>query len=126
MGPAKLEHARARPRPGDPELDVLFRPERVEAADELAAAADPDHLGCAAEHQRAGGRTLGRGEQMPDALAHLDDWIEPGIGEQLGNEVAERVLALPRVAQVRVDFVFDPPWDRSMMTEAARLAVGLL
>ena len=49
-----------------------------------------------------------------------------GMGEQLANEVADRVLALPRVACVHVNVVFDPPWDRSMMTEAARLALGLL
>jgi probable FeS assembly SUF system protein SufT len=49
-----------------------------------------------------------------------------GMGEQLGNEVADRLLALPRVGEVRVDIVFDPPWDRSMMSDAARLSLGLL
>ncbi len=49
-----------------------------------------------------------------------------GMGEQLANEVADRVLALPRVGCVHVNVVFDPPWDRSMMTEAARLALGML
>lgn len=49
-----------------------------------------------------------------------------GMGRQLADEVAERLLALPRVARAEVDVVFDPPWDRSMMSEAARLALGLL
>lgn len=48
-----------------------------------------------------------------------------GMGEILAEEVADKVLALPRVAEVTVDMVFDPPWDRSRMTEAALLTLGL-
>ena len=48
-----------------------------------------------------------------------------GMGEILANEVADKVLALPRVAEVNVDMVFDPPWDRSRMSEAAQLTLGL-
>ena len=48
-----------------------------------------------------------------------------GMGEILANEVADKVLALPRVAEVTVDMVFDPPWDRSRMSEAALLTLGL-
>jgi len=48
-----------------------------------------------------------------------------GMGEILAEEVADKVLALPRVAEVNVDFVFDPPWDRSRMSEAAQLTLGL-
>ena len=47
------------------------------------------------------------------------------MGEILAEEVADKVLALPRVAEVTVDMVFDPPWDRSRMTEAALLTLGL-
>jgi metal-sulfur cluster biosynthetic enzyme len=48
-----------------------------------------------------------------------------GMGEALGNEVAEKVLALEPVGEVSVDLVFDPPWDRSRMSEAALLALGM-
>ena len=48
-----------------------------------------------------------------------------GMGEALGNEVAEKVLALEPVGEVNVDLVFDPPWDRSRMSEAALLALGM-
>ena len=48
-----------------------------------------------------------------------------GMGEILAEEVADKVLALPRVAEVTVDFVFDPPWDRARMSEAALLTLGL-
>ncbi|MEO5733334.1 MAG: putative Fe-S cluster assembly protein SufT [Rubrivivax sp.] len=48
-----------------------------------------------------------------------------GMGEILAEEVADKVLALPHVEEVNVDMVFDPPWDRSRMSEAAQLALGL-
>lgn len=48
-----------------------------------------------------------------------------GMGEVLADEVADKVLALPRVAEVKVDMVFDPPWDRSRMSDAALLSLGL-
>ncbi|AOJ68254.1 MULTISPECIES: putative Fe-S cluster assembly protein SufT [Burkholderia] len=48
-----------------------------------------------------------------------------GMGEALADEVADKVLALPFVGEVNVDMVFDPPWDRSRMSETAMLALGL-
>lgn len=48
-----------------------------------------------------------------------------GMGESLATEVADKVLALEEVGEVKVDMVFDPPWDRSRMSEAAQLALGL-
>ena len=48
-----------------------------------------------------------------------------GMGELLAEEVADKVLALAGVGEVKVDMVFDPPWDRSRMSEAAQLALGL-
>ncbi|AIP51941.1 putative Fe-S cluster assembly protein SufT [Burkholderia pseudomallei] len=48
-----------------------------------------------------------------------------GMGEALADEVADKVLALPFVGEVNVDMVFDPPWDRSRMSEAAMLTLGL-
>jgi probable FeS assembly SUF system protein SufT len=48
-----------------------------------------------------------------------------GMGDALGHEVAEKILALEEVGEVTVDLVFDPPWDRSRMSEAAQLALGL-
>jgi probable FeS assembly SUF system protein SufT len=48
-----------------------------------------------------------------------------GMGDALGNEVAEKVLALEGIGEVTVDLVFDPPWDRSRMSDAALLSLGL-
>ena len=46
--------------------------------------------------------------------------------QALPQEVEERVRAVPGVTDVKIDLVFDPPWDRSRMSEAARLQLGLL
>lgn len=48
-----------------------------------------------------------------------------GMGEAIADEVCDKVLALPRVGEITVNLVFDPPWDRSRMSEAAQLALGL-
>lgn len=46
--------------------------------------------------------------------------------QSLPLEVEQRARAVPGVADVKVDVVFDPPWDQSLMSEAARLELGLL
>ncbi len=46
--------------------------------------------------------------------------------QSLPCEVEERVRAIPGVTDARVDITFDPPWDQSRMSEAARLQLGLL
>ena len=45
--------------------------------------------------------------------------------QTLPREVEERIRAVPGVSDVKVDVVFDPPWDQSRMSEAARLQLGL-
>jgi probable FeS assembly SUF system protein SufT len=49
-----------------------------------------------------------------------------GMGEILVDDVRERLKILPTAEQVDVELVFDPPWNQSMMSEAARLEAGLL
>ena len=46
--------------------------------------------------------------------------------QSLPQEVEQRARAVPGVTDVKVDVVFDPPWDQSRMSEAARLELGLL
>jgi FeS assembly SUF system protein len=46
--------------------------------------------------------------------------------QALPREVEERVRAVPGVTDVKVEVVFDPPWDKTRMSEAARLQLGLL
>lgn len=40
-------------------------------------------------------------------------------------EVKKRVAEVPGVSDVRVDIVWDPPWDRDRMSEAAKLQLGM-
>ncbi len=43
----------------------------------------------------------------------------------LPMEVEGKVSVLPRVTRAKVDVVWEPPWDPSKMTEAARLQLGM-
>lgn len=49
-----------------------------------------------------------------------------GMGEILKIEVENKVAKISTVEDVDVELVFDPPWDLSMMPEAAKLQLGLL
>lgn len=49
-----------------------------------------------------------------------------GMGEIIRQDVVSRVASVPGVDEVDVELVFDPPWNQGMMTEAARLQLGLL
>jgi len=47
------------------------------------------------------------------------------MGPVLVEEVKDRVAMAPNVASVTVELVFDPPWSREMMSEAAQLELGV-
>jgi probable FeS assembly SUF system protein SufT len=49
-----------------------------------------------------------------------------GMGPVLVDNIRFRVSRLPGIDRVAVDLVFDPPWEREMMTEEARLELGML
>jgi FeS assembly SUF system protein len=49
----------------------------------------------------------------------------PAAGAMPG-EVEARVAAVEGVKEVAVELVWDPPWDQSRMSEAAKLELGLL
>ncbi|MBI2382708.1 MAG: putative Fe-S cluster assembly protein SufT [Gammaproteobacteria bacterium] len=48
-----------------------------------------------------------------------------GMGDILVADVRDKVLQIPKIAEADVQLVFDPPWTRDMMSEAARLQVGM-
>ncbi|MGQ3027775.1 MAG: DUF59 domain-containing protein [Ferrovibrionaceae bacterium] len=48
------------------------------------------------------------------------------VAGSMPGEVESKILALPGVRDVRVNLVWDPPWDRDMMSEAAQLELGLI
>src|SRR5215831_13710495 len=49
----------------------------------------------------------------------------PAAGAMPG-EIETKLRALDGVSDVHVELVWDPPWDKSRMSEAARLELGLL
>jgi len=48
------------------------------------------------------------------------------VAGSLPKEVKEKVEALNDVNDVYVDLVFDPPWDKDMMSEEAKLELGFM
>jgi FeS assembly SUF system protein len=48
------------------------------------------------------------------------------VAGSLVREVQSKVEAVPGVTSARVELVWDPPWDRSRMSEGALLELGLL
>ena len=49
-----------------------------------------------------------------------------GMGDVLRADAQRKILGVPGVAQAEVKVVVDPPWDRSRMSEAAMLQLGML
>ena len=48
------------------------------------------------------------------------------IAEEMPGMVHEEVKKVEGVKKVTVELVFDPPWDKDMLSEAALLELGLL
>ena len=43
----------------------------------------------------------------------------------LPEQVKKTIAAIPGVTDVKLDVVWDPPWDRSRMSDAAKLQLGM-
>ena len=48
-----------------------------------------------------------------------------GMGDFLAEDVRSRVAAIAGIDSVNVELCFEPPWSQEMMSDAARLALGL-
>jgi FeS assembly SUF system protein len=48
------------------------------------------------------------------------------VAGDIVNEVKEKVEALPDVMDCHVNLTFDPPWNKEMMSEEAKLELGFL
>jgi len=48
------------------------------------------------------------------------------VAGSLPGEVETRVRAIPEINDVKVKLVWNPPWDKDMMSEVAKLELGLL
>ena len=49
-----------------------------------------------------------------------------GMGDILVEDVRDKVSLIPTVTNTEVELVFDPPWNREMLSEAARLELGVI
>lgn len=71
-------------------------------------------------------------------ISHLDDGTRRiavtmtltapgcGMGDILVQDVTDKLEMIPTVVEADVELVFDPPWNQSMMSEAARLETGMM
>ena len=48
------------------------------------------------------------------------------VAESMPKEVEDKVAAINGVKSAKVNIVFDPPWDKEMMSEVAKLELGFL
>ena len=48
------------------------------------------------------------------------------VAESMPKEVEDKVAAMNGVKSSKVNIVFDPPWDKDMMSEEAKLELGFL
>ena len=48
------------------------------------------------------------------------------VAESMPLEVEEKVRAIPEVAEAKVELTFEPPWNRDLMSEEAKLELGFL
>ena len=49
-----------------------------------------------------------------------------GMGPVLQQDVQNKLLGIDPIQDVQVELVWDPPWNQSMLTEAAKLQLGLM
>ena len=49
-----------------------------------------------------------------------------GMGPSIADEVKSKIESIPGVAEAKVDLVWEPPWNMEMMSEEARLHLGMM
>jgi len=49
-----------------------------------------------------------------------------GMGDILVEDVRSKIELIPTVVEADVEMVFDPPWNRTMMSDVARLETGMM
>lgn len=49
-----------------------------------------------------------------------------GMGEILKVDIRDKILGVPAVKEVDVELVWDPPWDQSMISGAAKIELGMV
>jgi FeS assembly SUF system protein len=47
------------------------------------------------------------------------------VAGTLPGEVEDKITTIPGVKDAKVEIVWEPPWDKNMMSEAAKLQLGM-
>lgn len=64
-----------------------------------------------------------------DTIAHIRMTLTAPncpIADSLVAEIEAKVKAIENIKRAEVELTFDPPWDKSMLTDEAKLELGLL
>ena len=48
------------------------------------------------------------------------------VAESMPNEVKEKVAAIPGIKEVDFELTFEPPWTQDMMSDEAKLELGMM
>jgi probable FeS assembly SUF system protein SufT len=48
-----------------------------------------------------------------------------GMGQFLKEDIRKKLLAVPGVREVQVELVWEPPWGQNMISDAAKLQLGI-
>jgi len=49
-----------------------------------------------------------------------------GMGQVIADDVKRKLQEVPNVEDVAVEITFDPPWNSDMLTDEAKLELGML
>ena len=49
-----------------------------------------------------------------------------GMGPVIAEDVRQRLISVPGIADARVDIVWDPPWTQDMISEEGKMELGLI
>ena len=48
------------------------------------------------------------------------------MGPVIVKDIEKKLICVKNVTNVKIELVFDPPWSMDMVSEAAKLSLGLL
>lgn len=69
-----------------------------------------------------------RSSEEGKQIAHVNMTLTApgcGMGPVIADDVRRKILAISEISEAEVEIVFDPPWDRSMMSDIAKLELGV-
>ena len=68
-------------------------------------------------------------DYTPDGTANIQMTLTAPncpMADMLVEDIQQQVAKIPGIQKVNVELVFDPPWDKDMMTDEAKLELGFM